>query len=279
MTTLAREPLRRVLLPLRILLGVAAVLVVIAGFQLFVLSADTATYFAWTLAPPSAAVLGANYWGSIPLVAAAMLAPDWRTARVGLWSVLTFTTLTLVATLLHLDKFHFAADSAISVTAAWAWLIVYVVVPPVLAILLLVQMRMPGPDAFPRAPLPRPLAVLIGLIGVVLFAAGLALFFVPAWASAWWPWPLTPLAGQAIGAWPLAFAVAAASILVENDLDGSFWPVVSFGLLGALQLVVVARFADALDWSQPAALVYIAFWAGVVLIGVVTAAAARPRRM
>ena len=46
---------------MRWLLFAAAVLVFLAGFQLFVLTEHTGTYFAWTIAnPPAAAFLGAS---------------------------------------------------------------------------------------------------------------------------------------------------------------------------------------------------------------------------
>ena len=47
---------------MRWLLFAAAVLVFTAGFQLFVLTEHTGTYFAWTIANPlAAAFLGASY--------------------------------------------------------------------------------------------------------------------------------------------------------------------------------------------------------------------------
>ena len=47
---------------MRALLAVAAVLVFLAGTQLFVFSTRTARYFAWTIDPPmTAAFLGAHY--------------------------------------------------------------------------------------------------------------------------------------------------------------------------------------------------------------------------
>jgi hypothetical protein len=42
------------------LLAIASVLVAVAGFQLFVLSEHTDRYFAWTIEPLSAAMLGAS---------------------------------------------------------------------------------------------------------------------------------------------------------------------------------------------------------------------------
>ncbi|HEX3715780.1 MAG TPA: hypothetical protein VHV09_23510, partial [Trebonia sp.] len=55
---------------MRWLLAAAAVLVLLAGFQLFVFTGRTATYFAWTIANPlAAAFLGAGYWASVSIEA------------------------------------------------------------------------------------------------------------------------------------------------------------------------------------------------------------------
>ena len=51
-----------------ILYGLVLPLLFIAGIQLFVLSGQTDTYFAWTFAAPfSAAFMGAGYWAAMVL--------------------------------------------------------------------------------------------------------------------------------------------------------------------------------------------------------------------
>ena len=264
--------------PLRALSTVAFFLVLIAGLQLFVFAADTARYFAWTIAPPlSAALLGASYWSSIPLVVSAVLAPDWRHARIGYASVLTFTTLTLIVTLLHLDRFHFFAPEALAGVAAWAWLIVYVAVPPLLALALWWQARKAGMRAEPRLPLSGFLRAVYALVGLIVGIIGLEFLLFPATTSLWWPWALTPLAAGAAGAWFLAYAVAAASLVVANDRSATFWPAVSFALIGVLQLFALARYSGDFNWSQPGAIPYLAFWVIVVIVGALTVMVTRRR--
>jgi hypothetical protein len=116
---------------MRWLLLVAAVLVFLAGFQLFVLTERTGTYFAWTIANPlAAAFLGASYWASLSIEAVAGRQAAWGHAHIAVPAVLVFTVLTLVATLLHLDKFHFGSSFAIGTQIfTWAWIAIYVLVP------------------------------------------------------------------------------------------------------------------------------------------------------
>ncbi len=98
---------------MRWLLFVASVLVFIIGIPLFLLSGQTDRYFAWTIAVPlTAAFLGAGYWSSFFIEFVAARQRAWANSRVAVPAVFVFTTLTLVATLIHLDLFHLGASFA-----------------------------------------------------------------------------------------------------------------------------------------------------------------------
>lgn len=116
---MARSTVVRPLVPgMRRLLYVAAVLVLLAGFQLFVFTGQTGTHFAWTIVNPlAAAFLGAGYWASVAIEGLCARQRVWANARIAVPSVFLFTVLTLVATLLHLDKFHLGG----SVPAGPGW--------------------------------------------------------------------------------------------------------------------------------------------------------------
>ena len=256
---------------MRAILYVAALLVAIAGYQLFVLTEHTATYFAWTVKPPlTAAFLGAAYWGSFVLVLAAAREREWANARAGAMSALTFTCLTTVATLLHMDRFHFDSPATITQVATWAWMLVYWIVPPVLVALALHQSRRPGDDPPRTTALPRWLRVSLGLQGALLAWFGAMLFLVPEVGAQFWPWPLSPLTARAVAAWLLGMAVA------ENDARRSLGPTASYAVVGALELVAVARYAftaanapnpTPLDWLHAGAWIYSTFMLTVFLVG------------
>ena len=91
--------------PMRILLVVAGVLVFLAGVQLFVFPLRTDRFFAWTIAPPMTAVfLGASYWSALAFEWSAAAQRRWSDARIAIPTVFVFTTLTLVATLVHIRQ-------------------------------------------------------------------------------------------------------------------------------------------------------------------------------
>src|ERR671915_308060 len=136
----------------RVIGSLRAVVLVAAGFQLFVLTDHTERFFAWTVKPPvTGATLGAFYWTILGLLAASYREPVWARVRVAFPGVFAFTSLTLLATLVHLDRFHLGADDPITLIATWAWVAVYGVVPPALAAVLLMQRRGPGRQPPPGA--------------------------------------------------------------------------------------------------------------------------------
>lgn len=247
---------------MRRMLLAASALVFIVGIQLFVLTEQTDRYFAWTIAPPlTAAFLGAAYWASCLLEFLAARERTWAHARVAVPAVLVFTTLTLVATLLHLDRFHL--DSVFG----WVWVAVYAVVPPLMLALLVQQLRAPGRDPARAAPLAPWLRLALGLQAALLLPFGAALFVAPLAAAPLWPWMLTPLTGRAVGAWLLGLGVAAAHMARENDLRRDRVALAAYALLGVLELLALARYAGALDWAAPRAWVYLLFLVSVLAVG------------
>lgn len=92
---------------MRLILLAASILVLSAGVDLTLLTEQTATSFAWTIQSSiTAAFLGAGYLASFLLEFLAYQEKTWANARIAVPSVLTFTILTLITTILHLDKFH-----------------------------------------------------------------------------------------------------------------------------------------------------------------------------
>jgi hypothetical protein len=269
------------LLPgMRRLLYVAAVLVLLAGFQLFVLTDRTASYFAWTIHNPlGACFLGAGYWASVGFEALAARQRIWANARIAVPTVLVFTLLTLVATLMHLDLFHLGGQFAISTRlVTWAWIAIYVTVPLLMLIIVAVQLRTPGGDPPRSAPLPPWVYGLLAIQAVVLLSFGVALFAAPALASSWWPWKLTPLLAQATGAWLIGFGVAAAHELAERDARRLVPASFSSVLLAVLQFIALARYPGRFEWSSAAGVIYLIFLATMLISGGVGLSRARPRQ-
>ncbi len=253
---------------MRAALYLGTLLVFLAGVQLFVLTRSTEHVFAWTVAAAnSAAFLGAFYWTSVPLAFLSARQRTWDRARVGVPGVLIFLWMTLATTLIHLGKFHFHSPHFLARAAAWTWLLIYAIDPVLLTAALIRQTRAPGVDAPRSAALNARFRGAVALNAVVVIGAGIALFAVPTWAATWWPWTLTALTARAMASWLLGMGVVLVTAVIENDWRRIRSAIIAYALLGLLELVALARFRGDIDWNRPAAWLFVAFFAGTLIIG------------
>lgn len=263
----------------RMLLIVFICLTFAATSALLVLAPQTDRLFSWTIQPPlSAAFLGAGYGAGCVLSLLAFRSRSWADARLALVTVLLFSVLTLAATILHLDRFHLSAPGVPARFAAWVWLVVYVAVPFALAAVVLLQGRRAGPAASASRALPLPLVLVLGLLGAVMVALGVCLFFAPAVGARVWPWPLTPLTARMTGAWLLALGVAAGLALRESRPAHLRIPAAALVVFAALQLVALLAYGNAVAWGSVAAIVYVVGLLAVLGAGLVGLRVARPGR-
>lgn len=253
---------------MRGMLYLAGVLVFITGIQLFLLTEQTERFFAWTIKPPlTAATLGAAYWASCVLEIAAARKRLWANARISVPTVLIFTTLTLIVTLIHLDRFHLASPDPLARAAAWAWLLVYALVPLLLSVLWVIQARTPGIDPV-RQHIPGPLvAGGIVIVGLVLIPTGAVLLVRPDLIIPSWPWLLTPLTARAIGAWSLALGLAMAHALWENDWQRIQTAALSLAVFGGLELIALARYPGDVKWELFQSFFYVGFMIFILVCG------------
>lgn len=253
-----------------ILRGTRGLLVIFSGLTLlafvvlFGLADATERYFAWTIKPPAtAAFLGAAYAAGCVLVLLALRKGTWAALRIPFLTILVFTIVTLVATLLHLDRFHFTSDILAARYAAYFWMGVYLLVPLAMVAVLVVQERRPTPLPDPL-PMPSALAATLLSQGLLLVGVAAALFAVPPASTVLWPWPLTPLTARVVAAWLLAFGLCAILAWHSRDLARLEVAAWAYGLLGLLEVVVIIRFPGTVQWSTPAIWVYLGLAGSVV---------------
>jgi hypothetical protein len=252
---------------MRALLYTASLLVFLQGIPLLFRTTRTDRYFSWSITPPlTAAFLGAGYWASCVFELAAARQLLWARARIAVPAVLSFTALTLVATLQHVGRFHLHAVAPIARTATWAWLIIYAVVPVAMTVLLVRQLRAPGEDPPREHRLTVWFRYPLGAQGVGYAAAGAALFVLPSHNS-WWPWSLTALTAQAVGAWLLGMGIIALHAIIEDDWFRIEPAMLGWVVIGALQLLALARFGTAVSWHSPGAVLYLTLVITATLTG------------
>ena len=165
---------------IRVILYIASFLVLAVGISLYFLSGKTNVYFSWTVNPPlSAAFLGAGYLASFVLEFLSAREKIWSRARPAIPGVFVFTFLTLIITLLHLDRFHFNSPNFIPRAGTWVWVGIYAGVPVVMGILWAVQSRQDGVDSPRKAPLSTWMRIILILQGAILVLLGAAMMILP----------------------------------------------------------------------------------------------------
>ncbi len=255
---------------MRGMLLVASGLVFIVGIQLFILTTATDRFFAWTVEPPlTAAFMGGAYWSSCLLEFLAAREQTWARSRVAVPAVLLFTTFTLIATLIHLDRFHLDASSMpfYTVGLTWVWIAVYAIVPLTMSALLALQLRVPGADPPREQRLPRWMHVLLIIQAAVMLLPGAVLFVVPHIIIGAWPWLLTELTGRVIGAWLIGLGIAAAHTSWENDFNRVYPVMFSMVAFALFQVVALARYPADMHWNSPQGWFYLIFLVSIVIVG------------
>jgi hypothetical protein len=268
------EIVRRVVPAVRAVFLIGSVLVAVAGFQLSVLTDHTERLFAWTIdSGLSATFIGGFYVLALAVAVRSVRHTAWSHARIGVYGVAAFVTLTLVATLAHLEVFHLTEGPASARIAAWAWLAVYVIAPPGVIAALVVQHRAPGGDAPRDEPMPSWYRALLAAQAALMLGAGAWLFVDPASAT-WWPWPLTPLAGRAMAAWLIGMGIVHVTAVLDRDMARIRAAAPAYALLGVLLLIALVRYPDELRGGT-SEILYLVVLAVAIVTGVVGAI---PRR-
>ncbi|NDW53777.1 hypothetical protein [Aliiroseovarius sp. PrR006] len=272
---------------MRWMLLVAAVLVTVIGAPLFLFPDKTAFLFSWTVNPPlTAAFLGGAYLAAGVIEFRASQDTSWDSARIAVPAVWIFTTMTLIATLLHIDKFHLGADFApFTQFVTWVWLAVYGSVPIVMGALWLLQLRQSHADG-PRAnPMAGWMRVALWGQAAVLLSLGIGLFLAPGDTKALWPWALSALTARAVGAWMIGIGALSAHMALEGDNQRVGHANAAVIVFCVLELLAVVRLSTdkasdgefIIDWSNVRIWLFIA--ALVVMLAIAVAGwRARTRR-
>jgi hypothetical protein len=253
---------------MRGVLAIAGLLVLTIGLPLYLVPHNSDAYFSWPVSPLSAAFLGGAYLSAAVIEFSAARKRIWANARIAVPAVFVFTVLTLLVTLGNADRYHFNAPGFVQNAGTWAWLVVYVVVPPIMLMVLVMQLFHRGTDPVREKPIPVILRVPLVLGGVALLLGGTTLLIDPGAASWMWPWHLTSVTSQAFGAWMIGFGVALGQMAWEADWRRVRPATAGVGALGLLQLIAVLRYPDDLDWASVQTWAYIAVFASFVLLGV-----------
>jgi hypothetical protein len=246
----------------RLAFRVSALLAVIAGVLLFAGATRTDDFFSWTIEPAqTAAFLGAAFWSAAVLFTWASAQHRWERLRIAVYPELAVAVLLLIATYMHLDKFH-------NDVFGYFWVAVYSMAPAVLIYLVAATRAADRPAVGEETvPMSNWLRAALVLQGAAFAVYGLGLFISPSGFDGAWPWALTPLTARAIAAFLLGFALASAIAVQGNCLRRFRGAALTYAVLGALELLGAALHSS--DFRDGASLpLFLAFFASVLAVGV-----------
>lgn len=252
---------------------IAGTFVLIIGTALFLAPEQTDRLFAWTIAPPNnryltAAFLGAAYWASSILEFLAARERVWANARVAIPAVWVFTTLTLIATLMHLNLFHLNPPAGpLTIGLTYVWLAIYAIVPIAIPIMVAIQRRAPGGDPPRLALLPGWLRAVLIIQAILLIGLGTIMFLAPPMGAPLWPWALTPLTSRAVAAWLIGIGVAAAHMTWENDLVRVRVAFRAYVAIAVLQVIALLRYLGDVRLDDPRLWLYAIVVASFLVVG------------
>lgn len=250
-TSIAR-PLR-LWFAVEVLFGVGAVLAIGVAPQ------DSATNFAWPIQPVvMAAVLGGFYMSSALLFVLPLLARRWEMIRVMVLPTAVFSTLQLIATFIHWDKF------SIGTTPFYVWFASYLLPPPIFISAYVWHQRRTGTREGQQGfPLPAWIRTLFWTFGFVLVSGAGIAFILPSLLIPNFPWALTPLTTRSLCAWILTLGLILISMNRENDVDRVRLASPFLIMILPALLIQMSRYADQVDWSHPT------LWIGAIVAAVI----------
>lgn len=241
-------------LPLRLWLGVEILFGVGAVLAIGVAPQDSATNFAWPIQPiVMAAVLGAFYMSSALLFVVPFFARRWEMIRVMILPTAVFSTVQLIATFMHWDKF------SVGTTPFHVWFASYLLPPPIFITAYVWHQRRVSAPSGSDSPLPAWMRTLFWITGTGLILAATSSFILPSLLIQNFPWQLTPLTTRSLCGWIMILGVVLIAMARENDRARVRFATPLLILILPTLILQMSRFADQVDWSNPV------LWAGAAV--------------
>ena len=254
-------------LPLRLWLGVEILFGIGAVLAIGLSPADSATNFAWPIQPVvMAAVLGAFYMSSALLFVVPFFARRWEMIRVMILPTAIFSTVQLIATFLHWDKF------SLGITPFYVWFASYLLPPPIFVTAYFWhQRRAVAQSSDTDSPLPAWMRTLFWIIGIGLVLVATSAFIFPSVLIQNFPWQLTPLTTRSLCGWIMILGVVLITMVRENDRARVRFATPILILVLPTLLLQMSRFADQVNWGNSTLWVALLITAILCVCGVILA--------
>lgn len=253
--------------PLRAWLVVEVFFGVAASLSIGLSPEKSATNFAWPIQPTvMAAVLGAFYMTTAPLFVLPLLAKRWEMLRVMILPTVLFTTVQLIVTFLHWEKFLFGT------TPFNVWFASYVLPPPIfLAVYWWQERQAKAHPVAAQNPLAAGLRKVLLPLGALFLLVAIPVFLFPQLLIPHFAWKLSPLTTRSLCGWLVLVGSMLLSLWRENSRGRSVLAAPMLILVLPMLLLQMGRFSGQVSWSNPALLAGLAMFAAVFGCGLVLA--------
>ena len=253
---------------LRWVLAVECSVVFVAGGLLFFLPGLASELWPWIIPPFNSRFVGAVYLAAyLPLILF-WFVPRWIPGRLTLWMILTFTSLILIAMIIHWDAFEWSRPATFLVF--WP---LYIFLPINSAIFLWKSNGYGAASGYDGPILMRLVFWALAVLGGVY---GLCLLIAPELLTRFWPWPVDDFHARmyaaafgtpAVAAWILSFRRRFAAEYLSMGLNlvaGGFLPI-----LGTLWTNISVPVERQIDFSSAGTWIFFIFFFVTGIMGIV----------
>ena len=239
--------------PLRVWLGVEVFFGLASSAAIFLNPGGSLANFAWPIKPDvMAATLGAIYLSTLFTLVPSVFISRWQNVRVLVLPGAVFTTVLLIATYLHWDKF------STTTIPFYIWFASYVLPPPVFAAMYWWHQSRSRPvGADVERPLPGAVRTFLMINGLALTVFVAVAFALPSLLIQIAPWTFTPLTARAFCGLVSLVSLAQICMAWENDVDRAWIAapmLVAFPFALAIQLF---RFSAEVQWGNLALWIFV----------------------
>jgi hypothetical protein len=239
--------------PLTGIVSASVILVLLAAFvTLYIFPTHTDIDFAWTINPPTTAILiGAGYTAGAYFFARLLIDKKWHRVQAGFLPITLFTIIMLVDTLLHWNRFHQGTF------IFYVWTVVYILTPVIVPFLWW-RNRATEMRALEQQDLRYPGFVRWG-IGALALAGILVCLVItarPAILIPIAPWKLTELTARILAGWGMLTCASALSIVHDGRWSAARTLVQSAKVGLSLTAIALPRMWADFDLANPLAYVF-----------------------
>lgn len=241
---------------------IETLVLVVAGFGLFLLPEIFRPQWPWEIAPFNTRFLGAIYLGAMIPVGYMYRSGRWSPTRPVLRAIFTFTFIVLVVSLFYGSQFDFKS------WAVWAWFALYISLPLSAGYHLWFYRSMPTTHLNPVPPAWR---LILRAIGLLLGLYGLGLILFPNTFSSLFPWTLDVFHSQLYSATFITGSVmliSVATLATPAEFIAAGLTEATFSIFSILGLFIVDAQVQLIDWDAPNTLAWLASLAGLAMLGI-----------